>query len=212
MSDVRRYVTVDDYEPVARAALPPDVYDYFAGGAGDEWTLAQNRRAFDRWMFRPRYLRGSGTPDPSTTVLGSPVSFPVIVAPWAYQWMARPDGEEATARAASAAGTLMVVSTTAQDKLVAVAPAAGPVWWQLYVHEDHPVTVELLRRVVAAGYGAICLTVDVPVFGLRHRDTRSGFEMPIGLPASDLPLTSSSIPASPGTTSDASARPRPACR
>ena len=64
MSDTRRFVTLDDFEPEARAALPPDVYDYFAGGAGDEWTLQENRRAFDRWILRPRVLRGAAEPDP----------------------------------------------------------------------------------------------------------------------------------------------------
>ena len=105
MGDVPRFVTVDDYEPVARERLPPDVYDFYAGGAGDEWTLAENRRAFDRWSLRPRVLRASGRPDPSTSILGTRVSFPVLVAPWAYQSMAHPEGERATARAAAEAGT-----------------------------------------------------------------------------------------------------------
>ncbi len=185
MDDARRYVTVEDYEPVARDALPPDVYDYYAGGAGDEWTLRQNVLAFDRWMLRPRVLRDVGEPDPATSVLGWPLSFPVLVAPWAYQRMAHPDGERATARAAGEAGTIMVVSTTADDIAEDVAAAgSGPKWWQLYVYDDHGVTREQLARVTNAGYGALCWTVDVPVVGARHRDARSGFEMPIGLPTS----------------------------
>src|SRR5919204_4659059 len=107
------FVTVDDYEPVARQRLPSETYDYFAGGAGDEWTLAENRRAFERWTLRPHYLRAAGEPDPSSRVLDAPISFPILVAPWAYQRMAHPDGELATARAASRAGTIMVVSSTA---------------------------------------------------------------------------------------------------
>ena len=187
MTEQAPFVTVDDYEPVARAALPPDVWGYFAGGAGDEWTLAENRRAFDRWMLRPRFLRGAGEPDTSTSVLGAPLSFPVLVAPWAYQDLAHADAEAATRRAAAAAGTVMIVSSTAIDRLEQIASAAEtPAWWQLYVFADRGATGEMLARVASAGYQAICWTVDFPVAGLRHRDTRSGFEMPMGLPWTDL--------------------------
>jgi 4-hydroxymandelate oxidase len=187
MSDVPRFVTVEDYEPAARELLPRDVYDFYAGGAGDERTLEENVRAFDRWRLRPRYLRGAGLPDPSTSVLGVPVAFPVLVAPWAYQRMAHPDGELATARAAASAGTVMVVSSTAFEYLEDVAAAAdGSAWWQLYVFEDRDATARMLARVVAAGYGAVCLTVDFPVMGLRHRDTRNGFVPPYGPPGSSI--------------------------
>jgi isopentenyl diphosphate isomerase/L-lactate dehydrogenase-like FMN-dependent dehydrogenase len=182
----RRFVTVEDYEPVARELLPLDVYDYYAGGAGDEWTLAENRRAFDRWVIRPRVLTGAFPPDPSTEVLGTRVAFPLLVAPWAYQRKAHPEGEPATARAAARAGTIMAVSTTAMDLLEEVAAASEfTKWWQLYVFTDRGLTEETLQRVHAAGYGAVCFTVDFPVGGLRHRDTRSGFELPQGLPQAE---------------------------
>ncbi len=187
MSDVPLFVTVDDYESVARERLSSDVFDFYAGGAGDEWTLAENVRSFDRWRLRPRYLRGAGEPDLSTTILGTPVALPVLVAPWAYQGLAHPDGERATARAAATAGTIMVVSSTTIDFLEDVATSSdAPKWWQLYIFEDRGVTEEMLARVVASGYEAICLTVDLPVFGLRHRDTRNGFVPPIGAPTSRL--------------------------
>ena len=182
MSDTRRFVTLDDFEPEARAALPPDVYDYFAGGAGDEWTLQENRRAFDRWILRPRVLRGAAEPDPSVTVLGVPLSFPVIVAPWAFQWLAHADGEPGTARAAAAEGTLIVVSSTAEAKLEEIAAAStGPKWWQLYVFTDRGRTRDMLQRAATAGYSALVWTVDAPVLGVRHRDTRSGFNLPVGV-------------------------------
>ena len=184
---VPEFVTVDDYEPVARERLPRDVYDYYAGGAGDEWTLAENRRAFERWILRPRFLRAAGTPDASSEIIGTPVRAPILVAPWAYQRLAHPDGEIATARAAAREGTVMVVSTTTVDYLEDVAAAsAGPKWWQLYVFEDRAYTAEMLHRVAAAGFGAIVWTVDFPVNGLRDRDTRNGFVMPIGLSFDDL--------------------------
>jgi isopentenyl diphosphate isomerase/L-lactate dehydrogenase-like FMN-dependent dehydrogenase len=185
--DAPRFLTVDDYEPVARARLPREVFDYFAGGAGDEWTLRENRSAFERWVLRPRVLRTKRERDLSTEILGQRVSFPVLVAPWAYQGMARPDGELATARACGSAGTIMVVSTTTESFLERVAAAGeGPKWWQLYVFSDRGYTAEMLHRVHAAGYAAVMLTVDFPVNGLRHRDSRNGFVMPMGLPSSEL--------------------------
>lgn len=187
MSEGRRFLTVDDYEPAARELLPPEVFDYYAGGAGDEWTLAENRRAFDRWVIRPRMLTGAYPPDPSTEMLGTPISFPVLIAPWAYQRMAHPLGEIATARAAERAGTIMTVSSNAADFLEDVAAASAfTKWWQLYVYTDRGISAEVLHRVHAAGFGAVCFTVDFPVGGLRHRDERSGFTMPIGLPQDDL--------------------------
>ena len=79
-----KIITVDDYEPLAKQVLPADVFDYFAGGAGDEWTLAENRRAFERWVIRPRMLTGAWPVDPSTRILGIDLAFPVLVAPWAF--------------------------------------------------------------------------------------------------------------------------------
>jgi 4-hydroxymandelate oxidase len=189
VDDAERFVTVDDYEEPARSRLPAEIYDYIAGGAGDEWTVRENRAAFDRWILRPRMLRGIGEEDLdlSTEVLGVPMSMPVMIAPWAYQGGVHPDGEHATARAAARAGTVMVVSTTTETFLEGVAAAAsGPKWWQLYVFTDRGFTAEMLRRVSAAGYGAIVMTVDFQDNGLRHRDTRSGFVMPIGLSTSEL--------------------------
>jgi 4-hydroxymandelate oxidase len=185
--DEARFVTVDDYEPVARERLPTDVYDYYAGGAGDEWTLAENRRSFDRWILRPRFLRATGPPDASTELFGTRISAPILVAPWAYQRLAHPEGEVATARGAAREGTIMVVSTTAVDDLEVVAKATdGPKWWQLYIFTDRGKTTETLDRVAAAGYRAVCWTVDFPTNGLRHRDTRNGFVMPMGLEVDEL--------------------------
>ncbi len=177
-----RYLQVDDYEPVAREKLPSDVYDYFAGGAGDEWTLAENLRSFERWVLRPRFLRGSAAPDPSTELLGTRIASPVLVAPWAYQGRAHPDGELGTVRGAARAGTIAMVSSTAVDDLERIAAASdGPKWWQLYLFADEGLNAEMLGRVATAGYEAICWTVDFPVAGLRHRDARSGFVIPMGV-------------------------------
>ena len=173
---------VTDLEAVAKSRLPSAVYDYYAGGAEDEQTLAANREAFRHVFLRPRALVGVGEVDPSTTVLGTRVSMPVLIAPTAYQRMAHEEGELATARAAGAAGTLMVASTIATSSLEEIAEAAtGPLWFQLYVSPERDLCRDLIQRAEAAGYGAICLTVDTPVLGRRERDVRNRFALPPGL-------------------------------
>jgi isopentenyl diphosphate isomerase/L-lactate dehydrogenase-like FMN-dependent dehydrogenase len=173
---------VTDLEEIARRRLHPSVYDYYAGGSEDEQTLAANREAFRHVFLRPRALVGVSTVDPSTSVLGTPVSMPVLIAPTAYQRMAHPDGEIATARAAGAAETLMVASTIATSSLEEIAEAAtGPLWFQLYVSPERDICRDLLHRAEAAGYRAICLTVDTPVLGRRERDVRNRFALPQGL-------------------------------
>ena len=180
--------SVDDYEEAARARLPEMAFDYFAGGAGDEVTLRENRAAFDRWRIRPRVLVDVSVRDLSTTVLGEPLSMPVLVAPTAIQRMAHDDGEAGMARAAAGAGTVMVVSTIASTTLEEVAAAApdGPRWFQLYVHRDRGLAEDLVHRAAAAGYRAIVLTVDTPMLGVRDRDTRNRYTTPEGIQMANL--------------------------
>jgi 4-hydroxymandelate oxidase len=180
-------VIVEDYERIARGRLPHDVYDYYAGGAGAEWTLRQNRAAFDRWVLRPRILAGVDVWDTSTEVLGTPVGSPVLIAPWAFQGLAHPDGEVATARAAARAGTILVFSSTAAHRLEDVAAATdAPKWFQLYVFRDRGFTKETLRRAYEAGFGAVMFTVDVPLLGKRERDLRNELALPISGPGEEL--------------------------
>jgi len=182
----RPLVTVDDYEERARELLPRSVYDYYAGGAGDEWTLRENRAAFERFALRPRVLIDVRSIDTSTVVLGQPVSLPVLAAPTALQRMAHPDGEVATAAAMREAGTIMTLSTLASSTIEDVAAAGGHRWFQLYVLEDRDHSAELVKRAYAAGYSAVVLTVDLPVFGIRDRDERNSFSTPEGIELANL--------------------------
>jgi 4-hydroxymandelate oxidase len=175
-----RPVTLDEWEAAARAILPPGVFHYIAGGAGAERTLAANDAAFDRWTIWPSMLRRSGDPDPSTSVLGTQFAFPVGIAPWAFQWQVHADGEPGTARAAAALGVPMCVSSTLLDGLEDVAASGAVLWWQLYIWRDRDATADLLRRAEGAGFRALVWTVDVPALGRRHRDTRTGFALPVG--------------------------------
>ncbi len=172
-------VNLADYEALALERLAPGARDYIAGGAGDEVTLRENRAAFDRIRLLPRVLVDVSSVDASTKVLDQRVRFPVLVAPTAFHALAHPDGELATARAAAAEGTVMVVSTMSGFPLEDVAAAArGPKWFQLYAFRDRGVTRALVERAEAAGYGAVCLTVDLPRVGRRERDVRNQFSLP----------------------------------
>jgi 4-hydroxymandelate oxidase len=190
-------ITLDDFEAAARGVLPEMVFDYFAGGAGEEWTLRENRRAFDRWVIRPRVLVDVSEVDLSTRVLGQPLPFPILLAPTAFQRMAHRDGELATARASAALDTIMVVSTIATVSLEDVAATGVRRWFQLYVLKDRDLTAELVKRAHAAGYAALVLTVDAPLLGRRLRDERNRFTLPPGiglanLEGTDLPVSAGS--------------------
>jgi isopentenyl diphosphate isomerase/L-lactate dehydrogenase-like FMN-dependent dehydrogenase len=180
MTAAEELINTRDWERAARAVLDPGVYGYYAGGAGDEHTLRDNRRAFRRWRLRPRMLVDVSGCSTGSTVLGAPVSFPVLVAPTALHRLAHPDGEGATARAAARAGTVMCLSTIATMTPAEVAAAApgGRRWFQVYVFRDRGVTRSFVAQAEENGYEALVLTVDAPRFGHRERDLRTGFVVP----------------------------------
>ena len=182
-------LNVWDYERLAEERLDPGAWSYFAGGADDERTLRWNLEAYSRWQLRPRILSDVTEVSTETTVLGTPVSLPVLVAPVAFQRMAHPDGEAATARAAAAAGTLMCLSTiaTATPAEVAAAAPDAPRWFQLYVFKDWGVTTALVEQAVEAGFSALVLTADTPYLGRREGPLRTGFAIPeeVRIPAVD---------------------------
>lgn len=175
-------LTIDDYEAIARGRLERSAYDYYAGAAGDERTLASNRTAFDRIPLRPRVLVDVSVIDMRTSVLGTSIGLPVMLAPTAFNRLAHDEGEKAAARAAGSAGTIMIGSTLSTCTLEEVAAAAtGAMWFQLYVYKDRALTQELVARAEAAGYRALVLTVDTPLLGRRYRDVRNGFVLPEGI-------------------------------
>jgi 4-hydroxymandelate oxidase len=177
---MQELLTVDDAERLAEAALPPDAWGYVAGGAGDERTLRWNREAFSRFRLRYRVLIDVSDVSTATTVLGTPVAMPVLVAPMAYQAIAHEDHELGMARGAAAAGTIMCLSTVATATPPAVAEAAGgaPLWLQLYVFRDRDVSDEVVSGALASGFSALVLTADLPVVGIRDRERRIEFDAP----------------------------------
>ncbi|HEX3526828.1 MAG TPA: alpha-hydroxy acid oxidase [Thermoanaerobaculia bacterium] len=179
-----------DYEQLARERLPRMVYDYYAGGAGDEVSVRENELAWSRVRLRPRVLVDVSACDLSTTVLGRPVAMPVLTAPCGMNVLAHPDGELAVARATAAAGIVQVLSTLSGHSLediAAVSSAAGGAqWFQLYCYRDRGITRELVARAEAAGFLALCVTVDVPVLGYRERDARNRFHLPPGVRVANI--------------------------
>lgn len=172
-------LNLHDYERLARERLVPNVYDYYAGGAADEHTLRDNEAAWGRLRLRPRVFVDVRERDLGTTVLGAPIRLPILLAPCALNALAHPDGELAVARAAAALGVVQVLSTVSAFRLEDVAAAApGRRWLQLYLYRDRGLSQALVERAEAAGFEALCVTVDVPVPGLRERDSRNRFRVP----------------------------------
>ena len=168
----RQLLTVDDAERLAEEVVPPEAWGYIAGGAGDERTLTWNREAFSRCRLRPRVLVDVSSVSTETTVLGTPVSMPVLVAPTAFQRLVHPDGEVACAQGAAAAGTVYCLSTLSSVRpaeVAAVVPDA-PRWFQLYWSRDREFTrAAVLRRVVS---GEMTITEATPLLGVSYRQAK----------------------------------------
>ena len=172
-------LNVFEYGKLAQERMNPAYWEYYNGGSDDEVTLRGSRAAYERIRLRPRVLVDVSNCDTHTTVLGTPVSMPILVAPMALHCLAHPEGECATAQGAGMAGTLMIASTTSTRNIEEIAQAAtGPLWFQLYVYPSLQVAEKLVQRAEAAGYRAIVLTVDLPRLGRREKDIRNNVTIP----------------------------------
>ncbi|XP_013736232.2 peroxisomal (S)-2-hydroxyacid oxidase GLO3-like isoform X1 [Brassica napus] len=172
--EMDQIVNVNEFQELARQALPKMYYDFYSGGAGDQHTLKENMEAFSRIMFRPRVLVDVTKIDMSTRILGYPLSAPIMIAPTGSHGLAHPEGETATAKAAAACNTIMIVSSMSSCTLEEVASSCNAVrFFQLYVFERRDVSAQVVRRVERAGYKAIVLTVDVPKLGRREADIKN---------------------------------------
>lgn len=185
-------VNLADHAARAQSCLDPQAWAYFSGGAADEITLRSNEQAWGRMGLVPRVLRRVAGGHTRVPLLGRTLAHPILLAPVAYQRLAHPDGELATALAAAALGAGLVLSTQSSTRLEAVAQAMGadvgrgPLWFQLYLQHDRGFTRELVQRAEAAGYQALVLTVDAPCHGARDRERRAGFRLPPGVSAVNL--------------------------
>jgi L-lactate dehydrogenase (cytochrome)/(S)-mandelate dehydrogenase len=172
-------LSVPGYREAARRALPAVAFAYLDGGADDLTTLNQNRAAFGRWTLRQRVLAGVNAPNLATTIAGTDLSMPLMLAPTGLSGLTHWSGDPAAARAAERAGTRLVVSTSASYSLEEIAEAtAENHWFQLYPFGDRDLTARLIARAKAAGYVACAVTVDVPTIGNREGERRTGMGIP----------------------------------
>jgi isopentenyl diphosphate isomerase/L-lactate dehydrogenase-like FMN-dependent dehydrogenase len=187
--DPPRVVNVADLRLAAQKRLPRVVFDYIDGGADAEWTLRENSRVFDDVLFRPRCAVATKSCDLQTTVLGTPIDLPFILAPVGSSRMFYPRGEEAAARAAGKAGTIYTLSTLSGCEVRDVKAATrGPVWYQLYLVGGRDVALGAIERAKGCGCSALVVTIDTPVAGMRERDIRNGTrELVSGAPFTMLP-------------------------
>ena len=169
--------TLAGFEAAFRDAMPEGTLAYYAGAAADEITLGRNVEAWREIVLRPRVMVDVSNRDPSVELFGRTYGLPIAVAPTAYHRLAHPDGEEATARGAVAAGCPYTLSTLATSRSAPVGEAApdGPKWFQVYVFRDRAVTRELVAEAEQAGFETLLLTVDLPVLGRRDQEVGTGF-------------------------------------
>ncbi len=196
-------VNIFEVQELAEQGLPKGEADFIAGGATDEITLRRTRAAFDSIMLRPRVLVDISERDLSTLVLGQRIEFPVMLDPAGDHGRAHPDGELATARAAGAMGTVMLLSSGSTFTLEEVSEAAtGPIWFQQFLYEDRGLTKAMAQRAEDSGYTALCITVDSTIRAKRERNIRNGYTNPPSPNYADLEVAESQ---SWGLSSDAPA-------
>lgn len=187
MSSLTDVMNLAELERLAEAQVPKFAWDYYASGADDEITLRRNRDAFRTIALHYRVLVDVSLRKLDTTVLGTPIALPIVVAPTAFQRLAHADGELAAVAGAGDAGTVYILSTLSNTRVEeVVAAASGAVWFQLYVYKDREATRALVKRVEAAGCKALVVTVDAPILGRRERDVRNRFALPAGLRVENL--------------------------
>jgi len=179
-----RIANVPDARRIAKRTLPRVVFDYIDGAADDETTMRENEASFNDVVFRPRMGIDVREPDLATTVLGTPVSMPLLLAPTGLVRIMHPDGGAGAARAAASRGTQSVLSTVAGSSIEEVAAAApGTVWFQLYASGGRPAADKLLDRAQAAGVEVLVVTIDTPALGNRERDRHHGVTSPLRIDA-----------------------------
>ncbi|MFN3868387.1 MAG: alpha-hydroxy acid oxidase [Hyphomicrobiaceae bacterium] len=210
-------VSLADYERLAEGYLAAGDWAYVAGGAGDEITVRWNSEAFAKLAIVPRVLRRSDQPSTALTVLGETLAHPIMIAPLAYQKLVHPDGELATALAAAAQDTLMILSTLSTTPMRDAIGVEGSAcrWFQLYMQPSRAATLRLVRAAEEAGYTANVMTVDATLSGVRNHEERNGFRLPphvrpVNLNIADATETQEEAPSSLSTVFRAFLKTAPA--
>ena len=196
MTRLEQALNIADLKKIATGRLPPPIFNYIDGGADDEMTRFGNTQSFENSRLVPEYLVDVSHIDTSTRILGQDVDWPVMLSPTGMNRLFHHEGERAVARAAAASGSLYCLSTLGSCNIEEIAEVSGdsPRCFQIYVMKDRGLSREFIQRCKESGYGALCLTVDVPVAGYRERELRYGFKMPPKL----RPATFAGIVSTPG--------------
>ncbi|XP_001649565.2 peroxisomal (S)-2-hydroxy-acid oxidase GLO2 [Aedes aegypti] len=181
-------VSIEDFEDRAAASIPQEAFDYYQSGADDEQTRQLNRSSYERLRIRPRMLQNVSNRDMKVKLFGEEYAMPIGISPTAFQKMAHPEGEVANARAAANRKLLFTLSTLSNSSIEEVADAVpkSPKWFQLYIYKERKLTERIVQRAKKAGFKAIVVTVDSPLFGKRRADIRNRFSLPPGLKAANL--------------------------
>jgi len=180
-------VSLRDYEHRFHERVDPAIRAYIAGAAADAVTQRANGAAFERIRLMPRALVDMSKASARSELFGETLEYPILIAPTAYHKLVHPDGELATIQGASLTRTWMTVSTQSSVTLEELARAStAPLWFQLYMQPRREDTLSLVRRAEQAGYGAIVVTIDAPVSGIRNAEQRAGFRLPDGISAVNL--------------------------
>jgi 4-hydroxymandelate oxidase len=177
-SDLSEIINLFDFEKMAERKMSKRAFEYVASGAADELSLRWNRQAFDAIKLNTSVLNDVSNLDTSISLFGNKLPYPILIAPTAFHKVMHPEGELATARGASAASAIYVVSsytTTPLEEIAKVATQA--LWLQLYVRDDRDFTKSLIQKAESLGFRALCITVDTPVAGVRNRQDRAKFDL-----------------------------------
>ena len=202
MTTTPQPINLFEFEDFAKERLPKEEYDYIAGGATDEISIDRNRRAYASWALRPRVLRDVSKLDLSTTVLGTKVNLPVLIAPCGAHKRAHPEGELATYRAATACGTVLAVSANSTTSFEDLAHATkGHLWVQMYPFRDKEMTQEWLKRAKDNGYEAVVVTLDSQWPPKRERNIRNNYRRTRGV---NYPKTGAETPRPAGRAGEGS--------
>lgn len=186
---------INDYIPYAKKNLTPMTWEYIHSGSADDITFQRNACVYQDIYLNSRVLTDATQGTTETQLFGQTLACPLLLAPVAYQKLAHPDGEIATAMAAEAQNATCVLSTLSSTTMEDVAAASqGSLWFQLYFQEQQSATLELVRRAEASGYSALMVTVDAPINGLRNRIQRIGFQLPENICAANLQDLPPTIP------------------
>ena len=173
---------IDDLRKAAKKRLPNTIFDFLDGGADDEVSLRHNRYSFDQYTLVPDALTDVSKINMSTEVMGQKVSFPFILSPTGMSRIFHHEGEKAVARAAAKAGLIYSLSSNSSVSIEEIGHlTTGPKWFQIYVWKDRSLVKSFISRAREANFQALCLTIDVQVYGNRQRDLYNGMATPIQL-------------------------------